>query len=119
MAAGAGISPFRSMVEEALTKTSHDVWLFFGVRAEADIIYRKEFEALAAENSSFHFIPVLSRSDSPGFERGYIQDAFKKLIKPADQDIYVCGLHTMVDEVRQVCRGLGYREEKIHFEKYI
>jgi len=119
MATGVGVAPFKPMINVALTKTSNDVWLFFGVRTEQDIIYRNEFETLAAANKNFHFIPVLSKSDNPGFEHGYIQDAFKKLIKPNNQDLYICGLYNMVDEVRAMCKELGYPNEKIHYEKYI
>ncbi|MAG15673.1 hypothetical protein CMO88_01285 [Candidatus Woesearchaeota archaeon] len=118
VATGTGISAIKPMVEEALKKSSHDVWLFFGIRTEQDIIYKKEFENLV-ENKKFHFIPVLSKSDNPEYEHGHVQDAFKKLIKQNNQDIYMCGLALMVDEVRQLCKELGFPDEKIHYEKYV
>ena len=119
LATGAGISSLKPMIKAALTKTAHDIWLFFGVRAEQEIIYRDELEALAASHKNFHFIPVLSNSSNPDFEHGYVQDVFKKLVKPNAQDIYICGLYIMVDEVKAMCKELGYSDEKTHYEKYI
>ncbi len=120
LAAGAGIAALKPMIESALRKgLSYDVWLFLGVRTEADILYRKEFEALASSNKNFHFVPVLSQSDNPDYERGYVQDAFRKLVKPKNQDVYICGFYKMVDETREACRELGYPDGKIHFEKYV
>jgi len=91
---------------------------FFGVRTEQDIIFNKQFEELA-KNKKFHYVPVLSRSESPDYEHGHSQDAFKKLVTPANQDVYICGLTVMVDDVKAVCKELGYPDEKVHYEKYI
>ncbi len=120
LAAGAGIAAFKPMIESAFRRgLPHDVWLFLGVRTEADILYRKEFEALASSNNNFHFVPVLSQSENPDYEHGYVQDAFRRLVKPASQDVYICGFYKMVDETRAACRELGYPGCKIHFEKYV
>ncbi len=120
LAAGAGIAALKPMIESALKKgASHDVWLFFGVRTEKDILYREEFEALAASHKIFHFIPVLSQSESRDYERGYVQDAFRRMIKPGNQDVYICGFYDMVDDARAACRELGFPDEKVHFEKYV
>ena len=46
IATGTGISALKPLISEAFNKgTSHDVWLFFGVRTEKDLIYKKDFEA--------------------------------------------------------------------------
>ena len=120
MATGTGISSLKPMVDEIFRRRAkHEVWLFFGVRTENDIIYRKDFEQLARSFDNFRFIPVLSDSPIPEFEHGYVQDAFRKLISPKGQDVYICGLYVMVDEVRQICMDMGFPPEKIHFEKYI
>ncbi len=120
LAAGAGIAALKPMIERVFKKkTNHDVWLFLGVRTEADILYRQEFEALAVANRNFHFVPVLSKSDSQRYERGYVQDALKKLVKPENQDVYICGFYKMVDDVKAACRELGFPDDKIHFEKYV
>lgn len=120
LAAGAGIAALKPMIGAVFKRgTSHDVWLFLGVRAEADILYRAEFEALAASHENFHFVPVLSQSGNPDYEHGYVHDAFKKMIKPKNQDIYICGFYKMVDDAKAACRELGFPDEKVHFEKYV
>lgn len=120
LAAGAGIAALKPMIVCALRKgTSHDVWLFFGVRTEKDILYRDEFDALASSHKNFYFVPVLSQSDNPDYERGYVQDAFKRIIKPKNQDVYICGFSDMVDDARAACKELGFPDEKVHFEKYV
>ena len=48
IATGSGIAPFHSMIPELFDKGfAGDVWLFFGVRKQEDIIYRKFFDELA------------------------------------------------------------------------
>jgi len=119
LATGAGISSLKPIIETALPKTSHDIWLFFGVKTEQDIIYQDELQALAAAHKNFHYVPVLSNSSNPDFEHGYVQDVFKKHITPSNQDIYICGLYKMVDEVKAMCKEVGHPDEKVHYEKYI
>ncbi|MFH0869007.1 MAG: FAD-dependent oxidoreductase [archaeon] len=120
LAAGAGIAALKPMIHEALRKkASHDIWLFFGVRTEDDILYRVEFEALASSNKNFHFVPVLSKSDNPDYEHGYVHDAFKKMIKPENQDVYICGFQNMVDDAKAACRELHFPDGKVHFEKFV
>ena len=66
IATGTGIAPIRAMLQQLYSRP-HDseVWLIFGVRQERDILYRDEFEKMAAEHPNFHFIPTVSRPD-PG-----------------------------------------------------
>lgn len=120
MATGTGVSALKPMVEDAFLRgIKKDVWLFLGVMSEKDILYRKFFEGIESRHENFHFIPVLSHDDNPDFEHGFIQDAFRKLIIPGVQDVYICGLYAMVDDVKKLCADLGYPKEKLHFEKYI
>ncbi len=120
IATGVGCAALKLMIEEIFRKkTSRDVWFLFGVKMESDILYLKEFEAIASSNKNFHFVPVLSKPGNSRYERGYVQDAFRKLIKPGNQDVYLCGLPEMVDEMRALCSELGYPDNKVHFEKYV
>ncbi len=119
IANGVGCAALKLMIEDAVRrKPAQDVWFFFGVRTDADLLYRDAFEAVAASSSNFHFVPVLSKSNDLRYERGYVQDAFRKLVKPENQDVYICGLPEMVDEARALCRELGFPDGKVHFEKY-
>jgi ferredoxin-NADP reductase len=120
VATGTGISAPKPMIEALLKENfAHDIWLFFGVRTKADLIYRALLEQLAKGHKNFHFVPVLSAEKAEGFEYGRVQDAIRKHIIHQNQNVYICGLFTMVDEVRTLLRELGFPDEKLHYEKYV
>lgn len=121
-ATGTGISALKPMIDAILEKgTDKEIWLFFGNRTEDEIIYRDHFEELARKNKNFHFVPVLSRaSESWQGERGHVQDVLRKHIpNPEDREIYICGVLAMVEEVTKIAEEMGFRKEKIYFEKYV
>jgi ferredoxin-NADP reductase len=121
---GTGVAPLRSM----LTAHSEDpepgtrFALLFGVRAEQDLLYREEFEALARRWPAFRFVPTLSRGSEawPG-RRGYVQTHLVEMVRELGGacDVYVCGLNRMIKEVRRVLKDdLGFTRERIHSERY-
>lgn len=118
---GTGIAPLRAMLRELYRLHSpEEVWLIFGARRESDILYREEFEQLARERSSFHFVPTLSQ---PGPDwaghRGYVQDAIVKyLARKPRLHTYVCGSPEMVESVGALLRSLGYPPEDVSFDRF-
>ena len=59
VATGTGIAPFRAMLKPALARESgHQFTLIFGVRYEHNLMYREEFERLAAQHPNFRFWPA-------------------------------------------------------------
>lgn len=124
IATGTGIAPFRSMLHWVLADPTrhqqHNLWLLFGVRYEADLYYREEFERLAADRPTFHFLPVLSRGgpDWRGL-RGYVQDHVPAIIgERKDLHAYICGLDKMVSANRELLKSLGWDRKQILYEKY-
>lgn len=124
VATGTGIAPIRGMLEELFAsgaELDHDVWLLFGVRHRETILYREEFERLAAEHPRFHFLPTLSQppADWPG-ERGHVQEQLRaRFAERRDLDVYICGLKAMVDDVRRILKQeFGLDRRQIHYEKY-
>ena len=121
IATGTGIAPLRSMVQYMFQKPcSSEVWLIFGVREEADILYREEFEALAQQHPNFYFIPTLSR---PGAHwtghTGYVQQQVDRYLRGKQGfHAYICGLKKMVNDVRHQLRSLGYDAKALSCEKY-
>ena len=64
--------------------------------------------------------------ESPGNKLGpafraapRVQQHFSEAIGPRrDIDVYICGLHQMVDEVRAQLRSMGFDRKKTIYEKY-
>lgn len=121
VATGTGVAPFVSMLGHIMNmgNTSHDLYLFFGVRYVYDLIYRDLFEGWAKKYSNFHFIPTISRPETPDWKGrvGYVQKALQETIKdPSDKHVYICGLHDMVEQTKTLCENMGF--PVVRFEKW-
>ena len=125
IATGTGVAPFRSMLLDHLPTTHPHVTLLFGVRYEAGLLYRPEFERLAQEYPSFRFLPTLTRPDEnwTGL-RGRVQEHLdvaldlKSYEDISTVDVYICGLREMVDDVRRELKARGFDRKQIIYEKY-
>jgi ferredoxin-NADP reductase len=121
IATGTGIAPFRSMIDMIFYNgTDVDVRLFFGVRNEEQIIYGNHFVELAKKHDNFEFVPTLSRP-SPAWkgEKGYVQSLVKKYVNGYHgEEVYICGIPEMVDEVKGMFLDMGCPKERVHTEKW-
>jgi NAD(P)H-flavin reductase len=95
------------------------VTLVFGVRQEANLLYREEFEQLQ-EAGQFQFEPVLSRAgDGWSGRRGHVQAHVLEAVgERRDVNVYICGMKAMVDDLRAQLRALGFDRKRIIYEKY-
>ncbi len=120
---GTGVAPFRSMLREISAKKLVDapMHLIFGTRYEEGLLYRAEFEALAAANENFHYYPVLSRASAADWtgHRGYVHAVYEELFRdkrPAN--FYLCGWNIMLDEAKERLKNMGYTPQQIIMESY-
>jgi len=120
---GTGVTPLRAMIVDELRArpTGPPMVLLFGCRTEADLLYQRELEALAASHERFHYAPTLSRPGDPwAGRRGYVQGHLGELVgamKPLH--VYVCGLSKMVQDVRRILKEEhGLDRKRIHTERY-
>jgi CDP-4-dehydro-6-deoxyglucose reductase len=121
VATGTGIAPFRGMLQWYLESGGkREVTLIFGVRFEESLLYREEFEGMAARFSNFRFWPTLSRPSETWVGRsGHVQEhVFEAVGGRRDVDVYICGMKAMVDDLRQQLKGSGFDRKQIIFEKY-
>ena len=121
IATGTGIAPMRSMIHAELERgDSRRFTLVFGVRYEHSLLYRDEFEKLAAAHSNFQFWPTLSRPEPSWTGRtGHVQQHLVEALGGRrDVDVYICGLKAMVDDVRAMLKGMGFDRKQIIYEKY-
>src|SRR5262249_12073104 len=97
----------RAMLAAHLTSESPPITLLFGVRYEGSLLYRAEFEALAARFPNFRFLPTLTRPEPSWQGRaGRVQTHLAEAVTAA-ADAYLCGLAQMVDDVRIILKGMG------------
>jgi ferredoxin-NADP reductase len=119
---GTGVGPLRAMLQAELQQPAGpELTLLFGCRTRADLLYVREFEALAATYTRFSFEPTLSRADTEWQgRRGYVTAQLPELVARAGRPhVYVCGLSDMVNDVRAVLKqSLGYDRKRIHTERY-
>ncbi|MGP8173602.1 MAG: ferredoxin--NADP reductase [Terracidiphilus sp.] len=149
IATGTGVAPMRSYLQWLFPAGGPDrsngkqIWLVYGTRHESDIYYRAEFEALAARQPNFYYLPTLSRAEASWTGlRGYVQEPVARIIEeraarlglplpqpPPDPTLlaselnfdiyaYICGLNNMVSGVRDQLAGFGWHKKQIVFERY-
>jgi CDP-4-dehydro-6-deoxyglucose reductase len=117
---GTGIAPFRSMVKHiAIKNIAHkDIYLVFGCRTRADLLYYNEMTDLQKTLEGFHYLPTLSRENWEG-RTGYVHSVYETLCTEKKQAVfYLCGWKNMIDEARAGLLSLGYDEKHIHTEIY-
>ncbi|MEY3366898.1 MAG: hypothetical protein RI973_53 [Bacteroidota bacterium] len=127
---GTGIAPFRSMIRDLihLEKPHKQVHLIFGTRHEEGILYRQEFEELAAENPWFHYSVALSRAEQlpagsnyVDLKKGYVHQIYLEQYASIRPDIlfYLCGWSSMIDEAAaNLTAKMGYDRSQVRYELY-
>ncbi len=120
-ATGSGIAPIRCMLEELLTKqkTQKQVYLYFGLGTEEDILWQDYFGNLSRNHPNFNYKISLSRS-SEGWmaERGYITKFVQSMDKPEKSSVYLCGNPNMINDAKKLLLEKGVNSEKIYTESF-
>ena len=117
---GTGIAPFRSMVKHLYLHNIYhkNIYLVFGCRTKASLLYYNEMKQLQNEMLNFHFIPTLSREQWEG-KCGYVHPVYEEICKdkrPAN--FFLCGWKGMIDEAKNKILEMGYDKKSIHLEIY-
>jgi ferredoxin-NADP reductase len=122
VATGSGLAPLRAMLARDLAEPGGGARvLLFGVRTEADILWKEELEAWAREHPRFRLEPTLSRPAAAWRGRtGYVQRHLAEEVAAlGTPHVYVCGLSRMTDEVtRALERDLGVPHDRVSYETF-
>ena len=98
IAGGSGITPFMSMIRELADKNLGRMkHLFYGSRAEDDVIYKKEIDRISSAHRNFTWDIVVSEP-TPFFSglKGFINcGLIKERLEGLDWTFFVCGPEAM------------------------
>lgn len=121
LAGGSGIAPFRALAKAIADGTEDcSLTLLFGSRTEADILFKDEFDELAAKCDKFKIVHVLSDEQKDGYENGFITADIIKKYAPEDGDysLFVCGSQGMYDFIEGEAEKLGLKRRRVRMDAY-
>ncbi|HKD04643.1 MAG TPA: ferric reductase-like transmembrane domain-containing protein [Bryobacteraceae bacterium] len=121
-AGGSGITPLLSMlryIEAAAVET--EVLLFYAVRSEHDVIFKKELERLTLRLPHFRCVIVASR---PGPDwrgpRGHVdrERIAQEVGEIGDRTFFLCGPAAFMETVKEILASMGAHAGQIRQERF-
>ena len=122
IAGGSGITPFMSMIREIVAcGLDRRVYLFYGNRTVADIIFGAELRRMSEKFQNIHYIPVIEEpgagyAGACGFiTRDVLRGALENM---DDKSFFICGPQGLYDFCLPQLEDLGVPRRKIKQEMY-
>ena len=114
VAEGTGIAPIRPMIGRALAAPREwPIALHYAAAGRDQVLYAEEFERAVERHACFTFSPVLDGSLRAVIERTYVAgDADRS------RHFYICGVGSIVTELRDWLRATGYERRAVQYEKW-
>jgi predicted ferric reductase len=124
IAGGVGITPFMSILKDRIKKgIDQNITLIYGSRTEADIIFKKEIDAI--DKVWFKKIYLLSLTEegvamSADCEKGFIcDDVLKRYVKDIKGSLYyICGPEIMKDNAKKLLKENGVPSGHVFVEDF-
>jgi ferredoxin-NADP reductase len=125
IAGGSGVAPLMAMLRAraAAGLVNHQALLLFSARDGEELIYRKELDALAANDRSLRIAYTLTRAQPPGWP-GYSRRIDREMLAEALSALdpapvmYVCGPTPMVELTATLLVELGHAPDDILTERF-
>ena len=125
LAGGIGITPFRSIVLQAVhARSRRRLFLFYSNRAPEHAAFLDELETIARQNASITLVATMAemeRSTRPwDGRRGFIDEALMRevLVDLAAARYYIAGPPPMVDAMARMLRGAGVSRGAVVAEEF-
>jgi nitric oxide dioxygenase len=123
LAAGIGITPFRSIIRDAIKKNpERKIMLFYSSRKIADAVFKNEFDALQRSNKNFTARYFVTReSDVHGValnRRMRPEDILAALDNSNNLEFLICGAIPFVSDVWRGLHAGGVSTDVIYTEAF-
>lgn len=125
LAGGIGVTPFMSIVKDALHKRlQHQLYLFHSNNAPADTPFLDTLTALDRSDPNFHYVPTMTgmeKSDQKwDGDQGFItKDMIERHLSDLATPIfYLAGPPAFVAAMRKMLAAAGADEDNIRFEEF-
>jgi predicted ferric reductase len=114
VAGGVGITPIRALFQ-ALPAAPGDLTVVYRASREADVVFRRELEQLAADRDARLWILTGTRAELGGDPLTLLRRHLPDL---ADHDVYLCGPPGMTSAVHDELRAARVPRRQIHHESF-
>lgn len=124
LAGGIGITPLRSMIREALRcGYGGQLFLLYSCRAQEELAYVEELQALDQQSDRFRFLPICTREEEGsqwGGLRGHItNDLLDQEIPSFEGAVcYLCGPLNFMEAMKKVLQEKGVPKGNIRMERF-
>jgi ferredoxin-NADP reductase len=119
---GIGITPMRAMAQRALAAAGGGrVVLFHSARRPQELMYREDFERLAATRPGFRYIAMVSRPDADWTgHRGRLDAPFivSQLTDPQRASIHMCASTSAMQTLQDGLLAAGIGPDALHLEAF-
>jgi glycine betaine catabolism B len=106
IAAGTGITPFRSMVKYLIDHDEKvESWLLHSVKFQRDLLFMNEFRDWSGMNKGFHYVPTITQDVDDNWENetGRINETLiRKHIPKKSACFLLCGPPTFVSDIEKL-----------------
>ena len=123
LAGGIGITPIRSIIQQAAQdRLPHKLYLFYSNREADDAGFMEEFEGMSTQNPNFVLISTVTghRTLSWPYEKGHITREMLKryLIGLTGPVHYIAGPSGMVSAMTDLLRSSGVSDDDMKTEEF-
>ncbi|WP_257787919.1 ferredoxin--NADP reductase [Salipiger profundus] len=121
LAGGIGITPFRSMIRDAVRHApTRDTYLFYSNRNPADAAFLSEFEQASANNPGLKLVATMTDAPDWQGDRGFItREMIERYVGDITSPVfYLAGPSAMVAAMATLLTKAGVGPENIRAEEF-